>query len=297
MAGPTPEICDYEGSDYQDRFWEQGGRAYEDGAEAVALKTLLPAGGEHLLEIGAGAGRNTGRYPGFRRITLLDYSRTQLEQARARLGDAPRYRYIAADVYRMPFGPGQFDAATMIRTLHHLQQPEAALLRVRETLRPGSAFILEYANKRNLKAIVRWALARQDWSPFDWTPVEFARLNYDFHPAAVRAWAAAAMFHVEREIPVSHLRLGWLKRHVPTRALLAVEAALQRLGRLWLYTPSVFLRARATGPAATAASPWRCPACRSLEVREDEHGVACGDCGRVWEKRDGIYDFRPKESG
>ncbi len=56
--------------------------------EAIALRRLLPPGGKLLLEIGAGAGRNTPRYQGFERIVLLDYSRTQLEQARARLGAA-----------------------------------------------------------------------------------------------------------------------------------------------------------------------------------------------------------------
>ena len=40
-----PPVCDYEGSTYQTSFWEQGGRAYEDGTEAVALKRLLPGGG------------------------------------------------------------------------------------------------------------------------------------------------------------------------------------------------------------------------------------------------------------
>src|SRR5512141_942267 len=100
----TPPVCDYEGSDYQTSFWDQGGRQYEDRAEAIALKRLLPSSGRLLLELGAGAGRNTPRYGGYERIVLLDYSRTQLEQARARLGDAsPRYVYVAADVYRLPF--------------------------------------------------------------------------------------------------------------------------------------------------------------------------------------------------
>ena len=78
----TP-VCNYEGSDYQTSFWDQGGREYEDRAEAIALKRLLPARGRLLLELGAGAGRNTPRYTGYERIVLLDYSRTQLEQARA----------------------------------------------------------------------------------------------------------------------------------------------------------------------------------------------------------------------
>jgi len=97
----TPPVCSYEGSDYQTSFWEKGGRAYEDACEASALKRLLPPQGEHLLELGAGAGRNTPRYHGYKRITLLDYSRTQLEQAREKLGDSPGYRYIAADIYHL----------------------------------------------------------------------------------------------------------------------------------------------------------------------------------------------------
>jgi len=50
----TPPLCDYEGSNYQQEFWEKGNRAYEDAAEALALKKLLPHGGKHLLELGGG---------------------------------------------------------------------------------------------------------------------------------------------------------------------------------------------------------------------------------------------------
>src|SRR4030042_5184620 len=81
-----PPVCDYENSDYQSSFWEEGGRSYEDQAEAIALKHFLPSGGGWLLEIGAGAGRNTPRYAAFQRVVLLDYSLTQLQQAQTRLG-------------------------------------------------------------------------------------------------------------------------------------------------------------------------------------------------------------------
>src|SRR5512140_3757891 len=65
-----PPVCDYEGSDYQTRFWEKGGREYEDLCEAIALRRLLPKKGQLLLELGAGAGRNTPRYQGFERVVL-----------------------------------------------------------------------------------------------------------------------------------------------------------------------------------------------------------------------------------
>jgi ubiquinone/menaquinone biosynthesis C-methylase UbiE len=127
-----------------------------------------------MLELGAGAGRNTPRYAGFERVVLLDYSRTQLEQAQSRLGRSDRYIYVAADIYRLPFVDGLFDAATMIRTLHHMADAPAALGQVRNVLQPDATFILEFANKLNLKAMLRYALRRQAWSPFTLEPVEFA---------------------------------------------------------------------------------------------------------------------------
>src|SRR3990172_10697984 len=293
MSDPYPAICDYEGFDYQASFWGRGGRAYEDRAEALALARLLPSDGRRLLEVGAGAGRHTTRYRGFEEITLLDYSRSQLEQARQRLGDSARYRYVVADVYRMPFGPGAFDAATMIRTLHHMADPAAALRRIRSALSPGATFLLEYANKRNLKAILRWLLGRQSWSPFSDEKVEFTRLNYDFHPRAVRSWLQQAAFIVERQIPVSFLRVAWLKRTIPLPVLLALESVLQRLGAAGLVTPSVFVRTRATGDQAESQSGlWRCPACDSLDLSEGTDGLACRGCGRHWPKRAGIFEFR-----
>ncbi|HMA06996.1 MAG TPA: class I SAM-dependent methyltransferase, partial [Ramlibacter sp.] len=191
-----PPVCDYEGSDYQSSFWERGGRLYEDRAEAIALRRLLPARGGLMLELGAGAGRNTPRYTGFERIVLVDYSRSQLEQARARLGDSGRYVYVAADIYRLPFVDGLFDAATMIRTLHHMADAPKALAQVHAVLAPGATFILEFANKRNFKSIARFALGRQDWNPFTPEPVEFARLNFDFHPRTVRLWLESLRFKI-----------------------------------------------------------------------------------------------------
>ena len=75
----TPPVCDYEGSDYQTSFWDQGGREYEDRTEAIALKRLLPKSGRLMLELGAGAGRNTPRYAGYERVVLtglLDHATT-----------------------------------------------------------------------------------------------------------------------------------------------------------------------------------------------------------------------------
>jgi len=328
----NPPVCDYTDSDYQASFWDAGGREYEDRCEAIALKHLLPKSGGLLLELGAGAGRNTPRYAGFERVVLLDYSPTQLEQAQARLGRSDRYIYVAADVYSLPFVDSLFDAATMIRTLHHMADAPKALRQVRSVLQPGATFILEYANKQNLKAILRYALRRQDWNPFTLEPVEFAKLNFDFHPQAVRGWLTDVGFAIQKTLTVSHFRLGLLKRLVPVSILAGMDSLFQWTGALFQLTPSVFVRCRLVGrdsipprverdgilprvgrnsiPPSIGQngilSYFKCPECghAPLEIvgrdsipptaglKERTGYLTCPSCKRKWVVKDGIYDFR-----
>lgn len=295
-----PPVCDYENSDYQSAFWDSGGRAYEDGAEAVALRRLLPSSGDLLLEIGAGAGRNTPRYAAFKRVVLMDYSFTQMQQARQRLGDGDgRYTFVAADVYRMPFTDGAFDAATMIRVLHHLADAPLALSETRRVLAPGGTFILEFANKRNLKSILRYALGSQKWSPYTPEPVEFVKLNFDFHPDTVSKWLKEQGFTVQRRLAVSVLRMRLLKHSLPTGLLVGLDSLLQWTGGPLPLSPSVFLRAEAPsvpGSAwsapADAAHLFRCPLCSAAPLRQEADALVCPTCGKAWERREGIYDFR-----
>jgi ubiquinone/menaquinone biosynthesis C-methylase UbiE len=294
VTSTQPPICDYENSDYQTRFWERGGRAYEDRAEAIALQRLLPKGGELLLELGAGAGRNTPRYTGFRQVVLVDYSLTQLQQALERLGGNQHYIYVAADIYRLPFVEGLFDAATMIRTLHHMAEPQLALDQVRRTLQTGAIFILEFANKQNLKAILRYAFKKQSWSPYSQESVEFEKLNYNFHPKAVRAWLNKAGFALQEELAVSYLRLGVLKQKLPIDLLTKLEARLQSTGRWCQFSPSVFTRTQAVGetPRAQAGTFFKCPVCESKSVEPYGAMLICTGCSREWPIRKGIFDFR-----
>lgn len=296
----TPPVCNYEGSDYQQSFWEQGGRAYEDRAEAIALKRMLPKGGKLMLELGAGAGRNTPRYAGFERIVVLDYSTTQLAQAQERLGRSDKYIYVAADVYRLPFRNGLFDAATMIRVLHHMADAPKALAQIQATLQPGATFILEFANKLNLKAILRYGLGKQSWSPFTLEPVEFVKLNFDFHPKAIRNWLGSLGFAIEKTLTVSHFRLGLLKRLIPASLLAAVDGLFQPTGALFQFTPSVFVKAVLPGEPnvdipLSVIELLKCPGCNNGNLKENTDHVACPSCKAKWSVREGIYDFREKQ--
>lgn len=299
----TPPVCDYEGSDYQTSFWDKGGREYEDRAEAIALERLLPTHGRLLLELGAGAGRNTPRYRGFERIVLLDYSRTQLEQAQQRLGTSEKYVYVAADAYRLPFVDGLFDAATMIRVIHHMADAPRSLEQVRKVLRLGGIFILEFANKLNLKAIFRYLLGRQSWSPFSPEPVEFVKLNFDFHPRTIRKWLREQDFTIEKTLTLSHFRVGLLKRIVPTSVLVFFDSLFQWTGQWWQLSPSVFVRSMRGKPQDSRSAEtfprfvslsafFKCPNCGFAQLGDQKTYLKCYSCGKKWEVKDGIYDFR-----
>jgi len=289
----TPPVCSYEGSDYQAQFWDNANRRYEDAVETVAIERLFNQGGDLLLELGAGAGRLTPRYNGWQRIVLLDYSRSQLLQARERLGDSDKYVYVAADIYRLPFVAGLFDGATMIRTLHHMADAVQTLKSVRRVMTENSRFLLEYANKRNLKAILRWLLRRQAWNPFTPEQVEFVALNFNFHPKTIIETLSQTGFEMERYLGVSFFRANWFKQNIAHDRLVTWDATWQDRKPFNLYTPSVFTLNRAFGssPAPEQGSFFMCPIC-SHPLPESNANQTCPGCSHEWQYSQGVYEFR-----
>jgi predicted amidophosphoribosyltransferase len=72
-----------------------------------------------------------------------------------------------------------------------------------------------------------------------------------------------------------------------------MDALASLTGDLWQLSPSVFVRARATGESQIVdqANPFICPVCQhSLPDTPPE--LVCPGCGRRWPVEDGIYDFR-----
>ncbi len=292
----TPPVCDYEGSDYRTRFWQNQGRDYEDRVERIALRRLMPPTGGTLIEIGAGFGRLADEYTGYERVVLFDYSRSLLREAQAHLGDDPRFLYVAGNWYQMPFVAGLFDTLVQIRTLHHAADVGALFTQLARIARPGGEYVLEFANKQNLKAILRYGLKRQDWSPFALEPVEFVALNYDFHPAWIRQQLQEAGFYPGRMLTVSHFRLGAVKDRLPTGFLAWLDAGAQRTGNWWQLSPSVFVHSANPSWGEPAAPPafFACPSCGAQLLEEDNGRLPCPHppCQKVWSVQDGLYDFK-----
>jgi len=300
-------ICDYEGSDYRTRFWQNQGREYEDLAERIALRKLLPPPdarrSARLLEIGTGFGRLVDMYRGYREIVLLDYSKSLLQEAQARLGSTAPYTYVAGNIYRLPFAAEQFDTVCMIRVIHHLADVPLALEQIAHVLKPGGTLILEFAGKFHIKSILRYALRRQSWSPFDLQPLEFVKLNFDFHPRWMQQQLQAHGFQIEKRRSLSHLRIAWLKRHVSARLLARLDALLQPTGRWWPCAPSIMVRAvlhpERAPTASSTESPltFRCPTCGHTTLQKTEEIMHCTHCNAHWPIDHGIYDFKTAIEG
>ena len=258
------------------------------------MRRLMPPNGNTLIEVGAGFGRLADEYRGYSRVVLFDYSRTLLREAQGMLGDDPRFIYVAGNWYNMPFVSGLFQTIVQVRTLHHAADVPAVFAQLARIARPAASYVLEFASKKNLKAIFRYATRRQDWSPFAEEPVEFVELNFDFHPRWIRDQLRVAGFEPQRTLTVSHFRVPLLKKAVPVGALVAIDSAIQSTGNLWQLTPSVFIQSLGS-PAQTAAHAdlfFACPRCGTQLGEPADNVLACLRCGRRWSAVDGLYDFK-----
>ncbi len=292
-------ICDYEGSKYRTDFWEDQNRAYEDAVERVAMQKLLPPQGERLIEIGAGFGRLVDLYQGYSQVVILDYARTQLEEAQDYLGHNDRFTFVVADVYNLPFVSNLFDSLTMVRVMHHLTDVPAALTEIHRVVRPAGTTVIEHASKFHLKSLARWLIRRQDWNPFDPDPVEFVELNFNFHPAWMREQFRLVGLNVKNTRTLSHYRIGALKRLIPTSLLVTLDSWAQPTGNLWQLSPSLFLEAQANKPEQPASTGFfQCPVCNSSKLIQENKTstqgevLTCKNCRRGWLFKDGIYDFK-----
>lgn len=299
---PNIPVIDYEGSQYRANFWVNQNRAYEDSAERIALQRLVPAHGGRIAEIGAGFGRLASLYRGYEQIVLFDYSRTLLQDAARDWGHDKRFVFVAGNIYTLPLASHVLDTLVMVRVMHHLADVSAALRQLRRTLHGHAVAVIEFANKRNLKAMLRWTAGRQAWSPFAPEPVEFVELNFDFHPAWMRDRFRDAGFTVRRQYAVSHFRAPLLKARVAPERLAKLDSWLFAPGGAYPVAPSIFVQVAAPAAgkrAAVGSGPddvaglLRCSSCGAEPLeRVDEGLVRCPQCSARYQRRGQVWDMK-----
>jgi len=120
------------------------------GHEALAGRLIRPGafdvrGCKSILDAACG----NGRYSLFllkeadpdARITAFDLSQNMLARARERIDD-DRVTFAAADLTRLPYADGAFDAIVCGWVLEHLPDPRPGLRELARVLQPGGKMLL-----------------------------------------------------------------------------------------------------------------------------------------------------------
>ena len=153
------------------------------------LELLMPAAGEHILDLGCGDGVLTERIAAAgATVVAVDAAFDMVAAAQARGLDA---RVVAGQ--HLTFD-GEFDAVFSNAALHWMRPPEAVLAGVYRALKPGGRFVGEMGGHNNTAAImvaISAVLARRG--------LDAARLSPWWFPsaAAYRAKLEAAGFIVD----------------------------------------------------------------------------------------------------
>ena len=99
--------------------------------------------GDRVLDVCCGTGdlAIAARRRGAAEVVGLDFSEEMLQRAR---GKAPEIKWVQGDALDLPFGDGEFDAATVGFGVRNVDDLEAGICELARVLRPGgSVAILE----------------------------------------------------------------------------------------------------------------------------------------------------------
>ncbi|MBQ6147652.1 class I SAM-dependent methyltransferase [Candidatus Saccharibacteria bacterium] len=233
-------VADYNGYDYKKIFWEDADRKYEDAADRLAIKRLLPKKMKNFVDIAGGYGRLADEYlPRAKKSTVFDYSKTELKQAKELYGD--KIQTKAGDIYSLPFKDEEFDALMMIRATHHFKDMKTVISELYRVLEPGGIAVIEVANKKTLPRIFRYWTKKTDVNPFKKSQSYLKDLNmYNYHPKYIENLFKKQGFKIKKVLSVSNFRSAKLKKLFGTKNLIKLEKSAQTLLAPVRFAPSIY---------------------------------------------------------
>ena len=240
-------ISDYNGYDYKKIFWVDADREYEDQADRMAIRKLLPKRMEKFADIGGGYGRLANEYiKRARKVYIFDYSKSELAQAKEIFGD--KIETKAGDIYTLPFQDNELDGLIMVRVTHHLEHMDRAISELYRVLKPGGIAVVEVANKRTLPKVARYVTGRSRVNPFNKEVANYKNIAkdgfYNYHPRYVEDIFDRVGFKREKVLSVSNFRSKGLKRVFGTKNLIKMENRAQQVLAPVRFAPSIYYKLR-----------------------------------------------------
>lgn len=159
---------------------------------------LIGGPGLRLVECGCGGTPAVFLVDRCESFTAVDFSSTGLSQASAALeSTGVTFSTVEADMTRLPFDDGAFDAAYSAHAIYHIDSPDgqaAALAEIMRVVRPGGRAVFVLANPFPL--LFPWRLIRRALAM---TPVVGALLN---------------RLRAKPLLPYLPMPLGWLRKQL-----------------------------------------------------------------------------------
>ncbi len=238
-------VADYNGYDYKKIFWEDADREYEDQADRMAIRRLLPPHVGQFVDIAGGYGRLADEYiPRAEVATVFDYSKTELAQAKELYGD--KIQTKAGDIYDLPFKDASIDALMMVRATHHFKDMQKVSDELYRVLKPGGVAVIEVANKKTLPKMVRYWTKKSDINPFSREVAHLRDLNsdgfYNYHPKYIEEIFKKSGFQIDEVLSVSNFRSAKLKELFGTKNLIKLEKSAQKLLAPVRFAPSIYYK-------------------------------------------------------
>jgi len=178
-------------------------------------------GDERLLDVGCGSG-GVARLlrPRVGEVVAVDV------EASPDWEDAPGLTFQVADAERLPFADASFDAIHSKDSLHHMDDPAAALAEYRRVLRPGGTLLVVEGNRFNPVFYVHMTrlLGHEHFSRDRFRTL----VREQFPEARFGAFEAHYVPWGERLVPLQHLVEESLERIPGASGLLSYNFAVAR---------------------------------------------------------------------
>lgn len=232
-------------------------REYEHKSELIVLSAFLNKIHkiDTIVDIGCGFGRLFLNYS-FRakKIILTDPSIRLLKIAKDTFRKRKNIVYKVSTLQGLPKKIGKkADLAIMVRVIHHIDNANLAFKALNTIIAKGGYLILEFANKRHAKAVIK-SFIKGNFGPagnYETADIRSIKsksgntlpfLNY--HPEIIGKLLATHGFEVIDKRSVSNFRSPLVKSMIPLNLLLLLEKLLQKPLAFFDFGPSIFVLAK-----------------------------------------------------